>query len=282
MRTTIVIPARYSSKRFPGKPLAILEGKHILERVWEIATFVCSRIENCEAIVATESPSPDCPSDQIIDFCYAKGINIVTTSNKCRSGSDRAWEVVSEAEKKPDIIVNLQGDLPTCPPIFIEQLITALQNNKQVSVSTIYTRLSWKALDELRNAKKQSPFSGTTVISNANGEAVWFSKNIIPSIRDESILRTQSTLSPVLRHIGLYAYRYEALEFFARSKKSNYEQLEQLEQLRFIENEKKILLVEGNYPPGYEKLTSGIDSLEDLERASQVIRANGEILSFYK
>ncbi len=282
MKTTIVIPARYGSKRFPGKPLALLEGKRILERVWEIASFVCSRVADCDAIVATETPSSDNPSDKIIDFCKQNNINVITTSPQCRSGSDRAWEVVSNAKIKSDIIVNLQGDVPTCPPIFIEQLIDALKKDNDASVATIYTQLTWAALDELRSAKKESPFSGTTVIMNQQNEALWFSKNIIPAIRNESQLRVDSPISPVRRHVGLYAYRFDALQFFANSDKSQYEQLEQLEQLRFIENGKKILMVEGKYPLGYEKSTSGVDSPQDLERVAQIIRNSGELLDFYK
>ncbi|MGN1064301.1 MAG: cytidylyltransferase domain-containing protein, partial [Thermoguttaceae bacterium] len=102
MNTIIVIPARYNSKRFPGKPLASLEGKAILERVWEIASFAASRIPNCGAVVATETPSEDCPSEKIISFCESHGINVVTTSDACRSGSDRVWEVVSKMAEKPN------------------------------------------------------------------------------------------------------------------------------------------------------------------------------------
>lgn len=284
MKTLIVIPARYGSKRFPGKPLAELEGKRIIERVWEIASFVCQKIPNCEAVVATETSSAECPSEKIIDYCKTHRIKVITTSDSCRSGSDRVWEAAQRATEKPEIIVNLQGDVPTCPPVFVENLIKALRNNPQASVATIYTHLTWDALDELRKAKKSSPFSGTTVIVNSQNEALWFSKNIIPAIRNESQLRIESAnnLSPVYRHVGLYAYRYDALQFFANSEKGNYEKLEQLEQLRFLENHKTILMVEGTYPPGYDRSTSGVDSPEDLERVAQIIRLNGELLDVYK
>lgn len=282
MKSLIIIPARYGSKRFPGKPLALLEGKRILERVWEIASFVCNKVEDCEAIVATETPSENNPSNRIIEFCHSNNINVVTTSERCRSGSDRVWEVVSKLENQPDVIVNLQGDVPICPPSFVTQLIDALHNCPEASVATIYTQLTWEALDELRCAKIENPFSGTTVIVNPQNEALWFSKNIIPAIRNEAQLREESSLSPILRHVGLYAYRFDALRFFANSPKSQYEQLEQLEQLRFLENGKKILMVEGHYPSGYEKSTSGVDSPQDLERIAQIIRSYGELLDYYK
>ena len=85
-----------------------------------------------------------------------------------------------------------------------------------------------------------------------------------------------------MRHIGIYAYRYEALQFFAGADKGEYERLEQLEQLRFLENGMKIMAVEGCYPKGYDKTTSGVDSQEDLERVAEIVRQNGELLSFYR
>ncbi len=262
--------------------MASLEGKAILERVWEIASFAASRIPNCGAVVATETPSEDCPSEKIISFCESHGINVVTTSDACRSGSDRVWEVVSKMAEKPNVVVNLQGDVPTCPPDFIEKLVKSLEANTNASAATIYTKLSWDALDAFREAKKTSPFSGTSVIVSPKGEALWFSKNIIPAIRDEKVLRERTSISPILRHIGIYAYRYEALQFFAGADKGEYERLEQLEQLRFLENGMKIMAVEGCYPRGYDRTTSGVDSQDDLERVAEIIRQNGELLSFYR
>lgn len=279
MKTLIAIPARYGSKRFPGKPLAVLEGKTILERVWEIASYVVQNTSDCNAVVATEEPSENCPSRKIIDFCQARDIPVVVTSSKCRSGTERAWAVASMERERPDIVVNLQGDAPTCPPEFISQLIKTLSENPNDQAATIYTRLSWEALDAMREAKKVSPFSGTTVIRTTNGTAAWFSKNIIPAIRDEDKLRASQELSPVLRHVGLYAYRWRALDFFVKAEPSYYETLEQLEQLRFLENGLSIRLVEGKYPQGYDKATSGVDSPEDLARIAQIIRENGELIN---
>lgn len=282
MKTLIVIPARYSSKRFPGKPLALLANKPILQRVWEIADYACARLTDCSAIVATETPSVDCPSDKIVDFCLGHGIPVTTTSDSCRSGSDRVWEVVSHRREKPDVIVNLQGDAPTCPPDFVIKLVESLEHNPSAAVASVLTKLSWEALDTLRNAKLTSPFSGTTLVVNAQNEAMWFSKNIIPAIRDEDKLRLEGPISPVKRHVGLYAYRYDALEFFANAPKGEYEMLEQLEQLRFLENGYKIQMVEGVYPPGYDHSTSGIDTPDDLTRVEQIIREHGELLDFFR
>ncbi len=281
MKTVIVIPARYGSKRFPGKPLAILNGKTILERVWEIASFVCHTISDCSAVVATEESKDEAQKNRIVSFCQEKSIPIVATSPQCRSGSDRVWNVVSNMDNRPEIVVNLQGDVPTCPPSFIIKLIDALNADSTADVATICTRLNWEALDSLRESKKKNPFSGTTVIASSTDDAVWFSKTIIPTVRNEDKLRSESALSPVLRHVGLYAYRFEALRFFANADDGFYEQLEQLEQLRFLENGKKVRLVYGKYPPGYEQTTSGVDTPEDLVRISEIIRKRGELLNFY-
>ena len=279
MRTLIVIPARYNSKRFPGKPLAMLAGKPILQRVWDIADSVCHSIADCSAIVATETPSDNCRSERIVDFCRQRQIPVALTSNECRSGSDRVFEVARRHFPSADIVVNLQGDVPTCPPYFLNKLIKSLQDSPQASVASVYTSLSWDSLDQLRESKKKAPFSGTTVITNKDDMALWFSKTIIPAIRNEQDFRsTNPTQSPVKRHIGLYAYRFEALKFFATTSPGVYESLEQLEQLRFLENGYQIKMSEVAYPQGYEQLTSGIDSPDDLARAVRIINEYGEII----
>ena len=200
MKSLIVIPARYGSSRFPGKPLAELAGKKILQRVWEIASSVAASRPDCSAIVATETPSaPGEGSARIIDFCEKMGIPVAITPDSCRSGSDRVWAVASALpeNERPDVLLNLQGDNPLCQPQFISALLDAFEEHPETQVATPCVRLSWQALDELREAKKSSPFSGTTVITGSNGNALWFSKNIIPGIRKEKDLREKMAFSPV-------------------------------------------------------------------------------------
>lgn len=281
MKSLIVIPARYGSSRFPGKPLAELAGKKILQRVWEIASSVASSRKDCSAVVATETPTaPGEGSAKIIEFCEKSGIPVVITPDSCRSGSDRVWAVASalpEADR-PEVLLNLQGDNPLCPPQFISALLDAFEEHPETQVATPCTRLSWQALDQLREAKKSSPFSGTTVITGNDGNALWFSKNIIPGIRKEKDLREKTPFSPVKRHVGLYAYKFAALAFFSHAKLGFYEGFEQLEQLRFIENGIPVRMVEVEYPAGYDASTSGVDSPEDLERAEKLIASAGELL----
>jgi 3-deoxy-manno-octulosonate cytidylyltransferase (CMP-KDO synthetase) len=128
-------------------------------------------------------------------------------------------------------------------------------------------------LDRLRRHKKNSPFSGTTCIRGDSGKALWFSKAILPAIRDEAALRSASTLSPVWQHLGLYGYRMAALDWFAQLSPSAYEQLEGLEQLRFIEGGKSIATVEVEQPI---HAMSGIDTPTDLALAEEAIARLGD------
>ena len=279
MKSLIVIPARFGSKRFPGKPLAELCGKAIIQRVWDIANAVCNERQDCETVVATEEPvAPGEGSALIIDYCEKNNIPVMVTPDSCRSGSDRVWAVATARNERPDVLLNLQGDNPLCPPEFIHALLDAFEKHPETQVATPFTRLDWKALAALRESKKDSPFSGTTAIVGADGNAKWFSKNIIPAIRGEEKLAAAGGYSPVCRHIGLYAYKFAALAYFSQAPLGEYEKFEQLEQLRFIENGIPVRMVEVNYPAGYDAATSGVDSPEDLIRAEKLIMQAGELL----
>lgn len=279
MKSLIVIPARYGSKRFPGKPLAELGGKAILQRVWDIAASVCAERGDCEAVVATEEPAvPGEGSARIVEYCRSHGIPVEITSAGCRSGSDRVWAVAAARPEKPDVLLNLQGDNPLCPPQFLHALLDAFDAHPETMAATAYTRLDWTALEALREAKRTSPFSGTTVIVGRDGNAKWFSKNIIPAIRGEEKLRECGSFSPVCRHIGLYAYRFAALAFFSQAPQGEYEAMEQLEQLRFLENGIPVRMVSVTYPEWLDAGAGGVDSPEDLARAEKILaRAGGRM-----
>lgn len=266
VKTLVVIPARYGSSRFPGKPLAKIAGKEMLLRVVEIARKGTAHTE-ARIVVATED-------QRIVDFCTAHGIECLMTSEACKTGSDRVCETVKILGEKPEFIINLQGDNPVCPPWFIEELIKAFEEDKTVDLVTPCTQLSWEALDKLRESKKTTPFSGTTCVADKNGYALWFSKNIIPGIRKEADLREKSDKSPVLRHIGLYGYKYDSLFKFKDLEESSYEKLEGLEQLRFLENGMKIKIAKVDY--GAFEGMSGVDSPEDLKRAEALFEKYGE------
>lgn len=266
VKTLVVIPARYGSSRFPGKPLAKIRGKEMLLRVYEIAK---KGTEGTDARIVTATED-----ERIYEFCTAHGIECVMTSDACKTGSDRVCETVKKLGVEPEFIINLQGDNPVCPPWFIKELIKAFEEDKSVDLVTPCVELSWEALDKLREAKKTTPFSGTTCVADKNGYALWFSKNIIPALRKEADLREKSDKSPVLRHIGLYGYRTDSLFKFKELEESVYEKLEGLEQLRFLENGMRIKIAKVDY--GAFEGMSGVDSPEDLARAEALFEKYGE------
>ena len=196
------------------------------------------------------------------------------TSTRCLTGTDRIAEAVEKLGDKPDFILNMQGDAPFTPPHYLRTLIEAFIASP-CDVITPVTQLTWTQLDRLRTQKLTTPFSGTTATFNPQtGEAFWFSKHIIPAIRAEARLRLTETLSPVYQHIGLYGYARAALETFVSLPQGHFEALEGLEQLRLLEQGKRIRCIPVELPKGIS--LSGIDSPEDVMRAEQLIAEFGE------
>lgn len=267
MRSAIIIPARYASKRFPGKPLALIAHKTMLQRVIEIAHSAAADFDNSEVIVATDD-------ERIAEHTRAIGTKVLLTSVDCPTGTDRCLEAAQQLPYPPDFVLNLQGDVPFTPVHFLKALLnTAVQDNS-LAIATPAVALDWAALDQLRSNKRTTPFSGTTVVFNKDYNALWFSKNIIPAIRHERKLRMENPLSPVFQHVGLYLYRYDILKQYVAMPQTHYELLEELEQLRLLENKINIRIVpvrhNGPTPP------SGIDSPEDLKRAEDFIKKKGK------
>lgn len=261
----IVIPARFGSKRLPGKPLIPLAGRTLLARVVAVACESARRIGNADVVVATDDL-------RILNHARSLGCDAVLTDAAIESGSGRAWAVARDRDVAPQIVVNLQGDAPFVQPTMIAALIAALRDSS-CGVATPVVRLSWEELDALRRHKQRSPFSGTTCTRRSDGRALWFSKAVIPSIRGEAQLREDGPISPVFRHIGLYAYRFQALERFEATAPTPYELLEGLEQLRFLEAGEDILTVEVAAP---SHAMSGIDTREDVAMAERLIAELGE------
>lgn len=265
----IVIPARYGSSRFPGKPLAKIAGVEMLKRVADIAKSVADKNSDCRYTVATDD-------GRIVDFCLAKNIPVALTSDSCQSGTERSWDVVEKLAQKPRFIINLQGDNPLCPPHVIQALI---DNWRAVSadVFTPFIQLSWEEYDQLIVNKQSTPYSGTTVLVNNAGFAMAFSKATLPAIRNLAEARRQLEKSPVKRHVGLYGYTYSALHDYFTLTPSLCEQsyIEGLEQMRFLENGLKIKMVEVDYRG--RKTTSGVDSPDDIARVESILAEFGEL-----
>ena len=264
MRTLIVVPARYGSTRFPGKPLHSIAGKSLLARVAEIAAIAAQR-----AGAAFTGATDD---QRIMAFCDGLGIPAVLTAAELASGTDRAHAAALQMGDVPEFVVNLQGDAPfTAPDVLVEMIRVAEKST--ADVVTPVMPLSWGELDRLREMKKTTPFSGTTCVTRADGEALWFSKTILPAMRKEADLRRQGHMSPVKKHVGLYGYRLAALAAYTRLPVSPLEEMEGLEQLRFLENGMKVQTFEIVAPT---ITLSGIDTPEDAARAEALIRQHGE------
>lgn len=266
MKIAIAIPARYGSTRFPGKPLAEIGGRSMLSRVVTLAKNVAAKHEGIDVFVTTED-------QRIADHASEIGAECVITPEDCATGSDRVLAALKERAENgiemPDFALNLQGDAPFTPPSVVEAIIGAFQDNPKAEIVTPVHLLSWDDLDRLRAAKETTPFSGTTAIVDAHGQALWFSKNIIPAIRKEDALRAANGFSPVHQHIGLYGFRTDVLERFCALPQGHYEQLEGLEQLRMIESGMRITAVCVEIDKG--TIQSGVDTPEDLARANETI-----------
>lgn len=268
-KIAIVIPARYGSTRFPGKPLAEICKKTMIERTYEIAKKAVSDMD-ADIIVSTED-------EKIYNFCTKNGIKCIITSNDCRTGTDRVCESIKNLDYKPEFILNLQGDAPLTPPWFLAKMIEEFNDDVSVDMITPGYPMTWEELDKMAEDKKTTPFTGTTIIMNQKtNEAIWFSKKIIPAIRKEEKLRENGKFSPVIRHIGLYGYSYSMLMKIGSLKESYYEKLEGLEQLRILENGYRIKIAIVDYKG--RPSSSGIDNPEDVARAEKIIEEFGELV----
>ncbi|PRA45741.1 3-deoxy-manno-octulosonate cytidylyltransferase [Ochrobactrum sp. MYb68] len=231
----IIIPARYESSRFPGKPLIGLRGKDgvvksLIHRTWEKALAV----KGISAIyVATDD-------DRIADAAKSFGADVVMTSRNCRNGTERCAEALRNLNIAPEIVVNLQGDAPLTPSSFLDQLIDGLTNDVGSDVATPVLRCNSETLTRFVEDRANGSVGGTTAVIDRNGRALYFSKEVIPYRNPGQTFEP----IPVFHHVGVYAYRYAVLQKYSGLGEGTLEKLEGLEQLRFLENGLPILCVE--------------------------------------
>ncbi|SMD04041.1 3-deoxy-manno-octulosonate cytidylyltransferase [Novosphingobium sp. B1] len=255
----IVVPARFASTRLPGKPLLRLAGRTLLERVVENARAAAAELGNCHVLVATDD-------DRIAAHAEETGVAVALTAADLDSGTVRAAAAAAQCAQRPARVINLQGDAPFVPSGIVCQLMRTLRQGA-AAVATPVSQLDWERLDRLREHKRTAPFSGTTCVRAEDGRALWFSKTIIPALRNEAALRREA-LSPVWQHLGLYGFTMDALEWFASASPGHYEVLEGLEQLRFLEGGWRIDTVPVDMPAHH---LSGIDTPEDLAKAERAL-----------
>ena len=236
MSVLIVIPARYDSQRYPGKPLAMLTGatgeaRSLIHRSWLAAKAVeiADRV-----VVATDD-------DRIKQAAEAFGAEVVMTSSTCRNGTERCAEVARGIGADYEVIVNLQGDAPLTPAWFIDGIVAGLRADPATAISTPVLRCDGATLNGFRTDRANGRVGGTTAVFAADGAALYFSKEVVPFTSDTY---ADDAATPVFHHVGVYAYRQASLAAYGLMDVGPLEQLEGLEQLRFMENGHRVACVE--------------------------------------
>jgi len=234
MSVLIAIPARYASSRYPGKPLVSLRGpdgeKTLIRRSWEAAMQVRSADR---VVVATDDA-------RIRDHAQAFGAEVVMTSGSAQNGTERCAEVAAQLTGF-DMVVNLQGDAPLTPHWFVEDLIAGLAADAAAEIATPVLRCDGRALNGLLADRRAGRVGGTTAVFDAQMHGLYFSKEVIPFTAQPY---ADADPTPVFHHVGVYAYRPNALAAYPSWPIGPLERLEGLEQLRFLENGRRLLCVE--------------------------------------
>jgi 3-deoxy-manno-octulosonate cytidylyltransferase (CMP-KDO synthetase) len=225
MNAVILIPARYASSRYPGKPLVELKGaggtaKPLIRRSIEAAR----RVAGVSGVfVVTDD-------ERIAEACSPARVGVIMTSPECRNGTERCAEALARLHE-PELVINLQGDALLTPPGFVEALIARMEDDRDALVATPAMRLRSDEVRALQAEEAAGRTGGTTVVTDDLGRALYFSKRLIPHLPAGSL---DGEMSPVRLHVGVYAYRPEALERYVATPVSKLETLEGLEQLRFL------------------------------------------------
>ena len=245
-----IIPARYASTRFPAKPLAMLGGMTVTERVYRQVEGTMDAV-----VVATDD-------ERIEQVVKAFGGNVVMTSTAHRSGTDRCWEAYTNVKSTADVVVNIQGDEPFIQHSQLEA-VKACFEDPSTDIATLVKPFTeadgWAAVENPNSPK---------VVVGRNMEALYFSRSVIPYIRGKEKGDAWLAQHTFYKHIGLYAYRAHVLREITQLPQSSLELAESLEQLRWLENGYKIKV-------GISDIeTIGIDTPEDLARAEAFLMHN--------
>jgi len=257
VKVAALIPARFESSRYPGKPLAAVRGadgqaKPLIQRTFEAAR----RVDGLDSIhVVTDD-------DRIASAARGFGAEVIMTSTDCRNGTERCAQALSKLED-PDLVVNIQGDALLTPPRFIESLID-LTAFDDAQVATPAMRLRSAEVRALQAEESAGRVGGTTVVTDNAGRALYFSKRLIPHLPAGAL---DGEMSPVLLHVGVYAYRPAALAAYAAIPPAELEELEGLEQLRFLAAGISVAVVEVEPPPYALRELNNPEDLAPIEEA---------------
>jgi 3-deoxy-manno-octulosonate cytidylyltransferase (CMP-KDO synthetase) len=265
MRVVVMIPARYASSRYPGKPLARLRqpdgtAKTLVEMTWEAA----GRVAGVAAVhVVTDD-------ERIRAACEDFGASVLMTDPACENGTARCAAALADLPGGADVVVNLQGDAPLTPPWFVEALVDALAADDTVPVATPVLRLEAATYDLFAEDRRAGRVGGTTAVFDRRGRALYFSKEIVPFVDPGKLDRS---VIPVFHHVGVYAYRPEALRLYGTWPVGTLETLEGLEQLRFLENGVDVACVEVE---ARGRVFWELNNPEDVTRIERVLASDGE------
>lgn len=236
MSVLIVIPARFASTRYPGKPLVELVGasgksKSLIRRSWDAA---CAVKGVDRVVVATDD-------ERIRSAAEAFGAEVIMTAESCSNGTERCADALARMNETYDIVVNLQGDAPLTPAWFVEDLVAAMIADPETNVATPVLRCDADALNGFLEDRRAGRVGGTTAVFDNADNALYFSKEVIPYTGRTF---SEHEICPVFHHVGVYAYRPAALSQYLKWPTGTLETWEGLEQLRFMENGEKVRCVE--------------------------------------
>jgi 3-deoxy-manno-octulosonate cytidylyltransferase (CMP-KDO synthetase) len=258
MNSVILIPARYASSRYPGKPLVEIKGaggaaKPLIQRSVEAAR----RVTGVSGVfVVTDD-------ERIADACGPARVGVIMTSPECRNGTERCAEALAQLHD-PDLVINFQGDALLTPPGFVEALIARMEEDRDSLVATPAMRLRSSEVRALQAEEAAGRVGGTTMVTDNLGRALYFSKRLIPHLPDGALAGDSS---PVRLHVGVYAYRPEALERYVATPVAELELLEGLEQLRFLAAGIPIGVVDVETPPFALRELNNPEDLAPIEDA---------------
>ena len=258
MNKVILIPARFQSSRYPGKPLVALKGaggaaKPLIQRSVEAAR----RVSGVDGVfVVTDD-------ERIADSCGAFGVGVIMTSPECRNGTERCAEALAQLHD-PDLVINFQGDALLTPPGFVEALIARMAEDRDVDVATPALRLRSDEVRALQAEEAAGRVGGTSVVTDHSDRALYFSKRLIPHMSKGAL---DKEMSPIRLHVGVYAYRPNALQRYVAAPVSELEQLEGLEQLRFLAEGIPVSVVEVATPPFALRELNNPEDVAPIEQA---------------
>lgn len=242
-RVVGIIPARFASSRFPGKPLVPILGKPMIQRTWERAKLA-TKLD--QLVVATDDK-------KIAACCLGFGANVIMTSEACRNGTERCTEALQKLTKKFDIVVNIQGDEPLIDPEIIDGVVMALQAAPDAVFSTAVTSLKPEDASDPNRVK--------CVVDN-HGYAIYFSRGLIPYNKSGKV----NPHFPYLLHLGIQSYDTKFLRIYPELSPTPLQVEEDLEQLKVLENGYKMKVIKVDHE------AHGVDTPEDVEKMESFMR----------